>query len=172
MDVKHINPFIKSTCNIFATMLDCEIHRKGLHVKEDCSPSLEISGVIGLSGKSCGCVVFSLSREVAFKIAEGFLLEKFSTISEEVIDAVGELTNMIAGGAKKELSQYELNLGLPTVVVGRNHLIWFPKDITPICVEFETRWGPVALEVGLQTDTIDALPEMADSLAGVGAGSG
>jgi len=154
VDVHHINPFIHSAINVFTTMLDCDIRRTGLRHKNVDSPSLEVSGVIGLSGKACGSVVFSLSREVALQAAERLLMEPFQSISDEVIDAVGEITNMVAGAAKKELSQYELYLGLPTVIIGRDHTIAFPKNVRPICVEFETPWGPAELDVGLQMESV------------------
>lgn len=155
MDVNHINPFLHSTSNVFSTMLNCTIQKTGLRVKDGSSPSYEVSAVIGLSGPTCGSVVFSLSRTVALKVAEQFLMEEFSEITSEVADAVGELTNMIAGGAKKELSRHQLYLGLPNVIVGRNHTITFPSNIAPICVDFETPWGPTALEVGLTSETAD-----------------
>ena len=161
MDVEHINPFIQSAINVFGTMLNCPIQRNSLSLKENDAPTYEISGVIGLSGPVSGSVVFSLSREVAFHIAEGFLMEQVSEITAEVVDAVGEVTNMIAGGAKKELSQYALSLGLPTVIVGRNHTITFPKDVKPICVEFTTPWGPISLEVGLAENAEAAAPQPA-----------
>jgi chemotaxis protein CheX len=69
-------------------------------------------------------------------------------INEDVIDAVGELTNMVAGAAKAKLEEYELSVSLPTVITGQDHDVRFPSDVTPICVPFATKWGAVTLEVG------------------------
>ena len=72
-------------------------------------------------------------------------------IDDEVVDAVGELANMVAGAAKAELEEYKLSVSLPNVITGRGHEIRFPSNVTPICVPFETPWGPLALEVGFDT---------------------
>jgi chemotaxis protein CheX len=156
MDVNHINPFVKSISNVFNMMLDCSIKRTGLCFKDSNSPSYEVSAVIGLSGKANGSVVLSLSRPVAYLVVERMLGQEADQIDAEVVDAVGELTNMIAGSAKSHLSQYELSLGIPNVIVGRNHTIFFPSNVRPLCIQFETPAGPIALEVGLDTKSADA----------------
>jgi chemotaxis protein CheX len=66
-----------------------------------------------------------------------------------VCDAIGELTNMVAGSAKAELDEYQLSVSLPNVVTGVDHDIRFPTNVTPLCVPFATHWGPLSLEVGL-----------------------
>ena len=148
MRVEYINPFIRSLDNTFATMLGCQVRRGPLALKADHLPNHEISGVIGLSGKALGTVVLSFSRELALKAASTLLMCETAEINADVIDAVGELANVVAGGAKAQLEEYELNTSLPSVITGRNHSVRFPSDVTPITVPFETDWGPLALEVG------------------------
>ena len=46
-------------------------------------------------------------------------------IDGDVIDAVGELTNMVAGRAKAALEHLAMSLALPTVITGKNHVISF-----------------------------------------------
>ncbi len=149
MQIEYINPFIKSLRNAFLTMLQCEVRRGTIMMRGDVSPHYDISGIVGLSGKAIGTVVLSLSKQVALKAASTMLLSERAEMDDEVADAVGELTNMVAGGAKAELEEYELHVTLPNVITGRLHKISFPSDVTPICVPFETDWGPLSLEVGL-----------------------
>lgn len=148
MRVEYINPFIASLGNAFITMLGCEVRRGPISLKDDHSPRYDVSGIIGLSGKAIGTVVLSLSKVVALKAASTMLLSDMTEINDDVIDAVGELTNMVAGGAKAELEHYDLMVSLPNVITGQNHDIRFPSDVPPICVPFDTDWGPLALEVG------------------------
>jgi len=148
MQVEYINPFIASLNNTFLTMLQCEVRRGEISLKDDSSPKYEISGIIGLSGKAIGTVVLSLSEAVALKAASTMLLSERTEIDADVVDAVGELTNMVAGGAKAELEEYEMMVSLPNVVTGRDHNIRFPSDVAPICVPFQTQWGPLSVEVG------------------------
>ena len=150
MNVSYINPFITATTNVFKTVLDCDIRRERLSLKQTSAPSFEVSGVIGLTGKACGAVVLSVSLPVAFKLVEAMLEVQIHEISSDAVDAVGELTNMIAGGAKTGLSHYELSIGLPTVFTGRSRSIGFPANVRPLCILFETPWGPMAVEVGLE----------------------
>jgi len=149
MRAEYINPFISSLGNAFRTMLDCDVERGQLMLKDDCSPKHEVSGVIGLSGNAVGTVVLSLSAEVAIKSASVMLMYEASEIDADVVDAVGELTNMVAGGAKAKLDEYDLSVSLPSVITGTGHEVRFPSNVTPICVPFTTTWGEMCLEVGL-----------------------
>lgn len=148
MQVQYINPFIASLSNTFQTMLGCEVRRGTISLKDDSVPVYDVSGVIGLSGKALGTVVLSLSRDVALKATSHMLLHEVTEVDAQVVDAVGELTNVVAGGAKAELEEYALMASLPNVITGRSHDIRFPSEVTPICVPFQTDWGPLSLEVG------------------------
>jgi chemotaxis protein CheX len=148
MKVEYINPFIASLNNAFQTMLGCAVHRGPLSLKDGNSPKYEISGIIGLSGMAIGTVVLSLSEAVALKAASVMLMSETTHIDADVVDAVGELTNMVAGRAKGDLEEYQLSVSLPNVITGRDHNVRFPSNVTPICVPFDTAWGPLALEVG------------------------
>ncbi|MFZ5833546.1 MAG: chemotaxis protein CheX [Planctomycetota bacterium] len=149
MRVEIINPFIASLDNAFRTMLGCSVERGPICLVDSRKPKYDVSGVIGLSGNAVGTVVLSLSEAVAVKAASVMLLCETSEINDDVVDAVGELTNMVAGAAKAELEEYRLMVSLPSVITGRHHEVRFPSNVTPICVPFNTSWGPLALEVGL-----------------------
>ncbi len=148
MQVDYINPFIESLMNVFQTMLKCKPQRGKICLHHERVSKHSISGVIGLSGRAKGTVVLSLSEEVALKAASAMLRIEVTKVNEEVIDAVGELTNILAGGAKADLEQYQLSVSLPNVVIGGGHEIHFPHEVTPIHVPFETDWGPLSIEVG------------------------
>ncbi len=149
MRVEYINPFITSLTNTFRTMLSCELERGAIELFDGNNPRHEISGTIGLSGRAVGTVVLSLSREVALKAASTMLMMEATEIDNDVVDAVGELANMVAGAAKAELEQYQLSISLPSVITGKNYEIRFPSNVTPICIPFQSEWGPLTLEVGL-----------------------
>lgn len=148
MQVEYINPFLASLRNTFQTMLGCETQRGTVALKSDRRPPFEVSGVIGLSGKAVGTVVLSFSKEVAVKAASTMLMTELTEINDDVLDAVGELTNMVAGAAKAELEDYQLQVSLPNVITGKGHEVHFPSEVTPIAIPFDTDWGPLSLEVG------------------------
>ena len=149
MKVEYINPFLTSAIATFETMLGWKLVRQPLHVKAGLQPEHEVSGVIGLTGKAEGTVVLGIGRETALKATEIMLQERPPDINGDVVDAIGELTNIIAGGAKTSLEHLELSISLPSVVCGRCHSIQFPRKVTPICIPFESEWGLITVEVGI-----------------------
>jgi chemotaxis protein CheX len=156
MRAEHVNPFVKALVTTFRTMLNCRATRGPLRLKQDIFPPFEISGVVGLSGKAAGTVVVSLSEAVALRATSAMLMMDATEIDSDVIDAVGEITNMVAGSAKAELYEYELSISLPSVITGRGHEVRFPSNVTPLCVPFETDWGALHLEVGLTEVAVSA----------------
>ncbi|HWB12806.1 MAG TPA: chemotaxis protein CheX [Pirellulales bacterium] len=153
MDVAYINPFIEAASTVFKTALNCDIERRLITFKKTELPGFEISGVIGLSGKVTGAVVLSVSTPLAFKVVETLLGTRVSDINADVVDAVGELTNMIAGGAKTALAHLDMSIGLPSVVTGGSHCITFASRVPPLGILFDTAWGPMTLEVTMETGT-------------------
>jgi chemotaxis protein CheX len=149
MKAEYINPFLLSTIAAFDTMLQCGLTRGTPYIRNGSQPSHEVSGIIGLSGKAQGTVVVGLGREAALKIAEIMLQERPSEINADIVDAVGELANIIAGRAKSELEPLNMSISLPSVIIGKCHSIQFPSKITPICIPFESPWGTITVEVGL-----------------------
>ncbi len=149
MKVEYINPFITSTTAAFSTMLGIELARGNIAIKQGSQPHHEINGIIDLSGKAVGVVVLSVDREVALSVTEKMLGNRPFEIDANVTDAIGEMANIVAGGAKAHLDKYELSVSLPTVVVGRSHSIEFPAKVTPISIPFDSQWGPLVIEVGL-----------------------
>ncbi|MCA9247938.1 MAG: chemotaxis protein CheX [Planctomycetales bacterium] len=151
MRAEHINPFLRSIANTFETMLGCDLQRGEIVLKKQKNLQFPISGVIGLTGKAVGTVVINLSEAVALNAASTMLMMECGEVDEDVIDAVGEIANMVAGAAKAELEEFDLSVSLPNVVTGEKHDIKFPSNATPICVPFQCKWGPLQLEVGLET---------------------
>lgn len=145
-----INPFLSAAANVFQTMLDWELKRGQLYLAEHVHPEFEISGVIGLTGKYSGTVSLSMGKELAIEATEVMLGERPSELDADVVDTIGELTNMVAGNAKTQLEKFSMSLGLPSVIIGMNHSIEFPRGVTPIGIPFESPIGSVFLDVGLR----------------------
>jgi chemotaxis protein CheX len=149
MLAEHFNPFISATIEVFRTMLGCELTRGPLGLKRNNSPAFEVSGMIGISGGMHGMVVVSLSRETAISATEKMLGERPDSLNGDVTDAVGEIANMIAGAAKTKFEGSALSIGLPTVVCGKNHLVTFPSQSTPMSLPFDSDLGAISVEIGL-----------------------
>lgn len=149
MRAEFINPFVSATHNVFQTMLSTKLTRGELSLKKSHTPSHEVCGLIGLAGKCHGMVVVGLGRETALQLAGVLLGTKVEELNSDVVDAVGELTNMIAGAAKTQLAEYQLSIGLPTVICGKTNTINFPSGSPPLMIPFDSDMGPVSVEVGI-----------------------
>jgi chemotaxis protein CheX len=147
LTAEYVNPVIFATKNVFEMMLDCTPTRKGLRLKTENSQTHEISAVIGISGNAAGTVVVSLSKAAACEVLKRMVGIEADDITNDVCDAVGELTNMIAGQAKAQLAKYELSISIPNVVSGVNHVVHFPSNVQPMVLEFDSEIGPLTIEV-------------------------
>ena len=155
MNVAYINPFINSTVTVFETMLGVKLTRGTIYLKPPAEPSFEVSAIIGLSGKARGTVALTMGRETAIAIAESLLGERPDDIDPMAVDAVGEVTNMVAGEAKAQLEQFDIRMTIPTVIVGKDVRIEFPSKVPPLCIPFDSPWGKIAVEVGLVEQTTE-----------------
>jgi chemotaxis protein CheX len=150
--VEHINPFVVATMETFRTMMKTEIRPGKVTLKKDSKLLSDVSGIIGLSGGAKGSVILSFPRIAALKVVSEFVGMKVLALDDMVTDAIGELANIVAGAAKRDLAQYKINISLPTVVIGAGHEVGGPKDIIPMLVPFETPFGEFSLIVSFKSE--------------------
>jgi chemotaxis protein CheX len=67
----------------------------------------------------------------------------------DVVDTVGELTNMIGGSSKDRLGIPGIAIGFPMVVSGPNHSITFDPRAKVEMLRFSTPHGPFTVEVAI-----------------------
>jgi len=156
MNVAYINPFVHSTATVFETMLGVKLTRGQVYLKTGDVATYGVSAILGLSGKAKGTVVLSLNPETACRMAEALLGERPEDINPVAVDAVGEVANMIAGGAKAQLEQLDLRMTVPTIIIGDSFRIEFPSRIPPVCIPFESPFGALTVEVGLVEQKTEA----------------
>lgn len=154
IEIDYINPVIVALEDAFETMLGTTIKRTGLGLKENNCALYPVSGIIGVSGRAVGTIVLSMSHGVAQKAAGTMLMMEMKETDDDVMDAVGELTNMVAGGAKAKLEEFQMQMSLPNVLCGDNCRLHFPQNSHPIAIPFSCEWGPLALEIGFSFPTL------------------
>ncbi|MCC7010699.1 MAG: chemotaxis protein CheX [Acidobacteria bacterium] len=99
-------------------------------VAPDVSPSdvPTLDGVIAITGDWFGAVVVQVPIGLADRAARVmFALEDQPASTQDMQDAVGEITNM-TGGNLKGLLDGRCHLGLPTVVAGTDHRLSMPAS--------------------------------------------
>lgn len=154
MRAEIVNPFIVATLDVLRTMARIEPTRGTPRVKGMEDISYDVSGVVGLTGQVQGFVVLSLRESAALHVVSRFLGEEVRALDESVKDGVGELTNIIAGGAKRALASagYELRISIPSVIVGPNHTISRPRGVPCFEIPFVTEAGPFSVELCLKLE--------------------
>lgn len=104
-------------------MLDVEISPG--EIEEDNATSSRASGVVallGLAGEWVGNGRICCTPEFGCKMASQLLMQPCTAVNEEVLDAIGEVANMIIGNVKNALEERlgTLSLSTPTVIYGHN----------------------------------------------------
>ncbi len=97
MNVRYINPFVTSTKNVFATMLNTHVLIGKARVREPDEARADVAAFIGFSGDACGSVRLCFSKITAVRVASKFADMDVDPASPELADALGELANMVAG---------------------------------------------------------------------------
>ena len=152
MDASLINPFITSTVNVIQTMAAFPVTTGKPFLKKDNLSAGIITGIIGLAGdKYAGNMVLSFDKPSVLSIVSKMLMEEFKDISHDVIDAVGEMTNMICGGAKAELGNAGLkfDMATPVMIVGEKMQLTQIGAAPVIVVPFQISTGHFVIEANL-----------------------
>jgi len=113
----------QATGDVFSTMLGVEITSLDAY-RQPCRPEPAdgVIGLIGLTGRWTGTGGLACTGELARKISGQFLMSEFTSVDQEVLDAMGEITNMIIGNFKNALEEEAgpLGMSIPMVVFGHN----------------------------------------------------
>lgn len=99
-----------------------------------------ITGMIGVHGKVSGFISVNIAERFAIHAVEGLLEEKFGTLTSQVVDGAGEITNIIVGGIKSTLAKTEWGFSqitIPSVIVGQNFTIAYSRGLEFLTVTFE-----------------------------------
>lgn len=136
---KYIQPFVDVCVNVFREFIGVELETERPHFANKDDPhEWDVSAIIGLTGEARGAVVISMKQALARRLTGELTGSKHDDLDDEVIDAIGEIINIIAGNAKRGLEEsFKLVISLPTIVRGTGHSIQWPNDQARIiCIPF------------------------------------
>ncbi len=158
---KLLPAFIESTRQAFETMVflpttagepvfDAEVRPKG-----DFSGTIGVTGSIALTGDN-------LRGNLSLIFPDGMAANLFRAMTmmgpddpvnpQEVVDAVGELANMCAGGAKASMQEIGVNfmISLPSVVSGHEHSLARMAGCATCLVPLRNDQGEFHMEISFQ----------------------
>jgi chemotaxis protein CheX len=152
INAEFVNPFLEAAGAVFKSILDVDLRRGKLIIKESPIPSLDVAIIIGITGGVTGEVVYSMGYNMVKKIAQVLvpgLSEK--QIQEEYKDIIGELANMITGNAMNLFASTgkRINMTTPTVVEGKEFTITLIKQTT-LGINLYSPMGQLEMNVALK----------------------
>jgi chemotaxis protein CheX len=138
-----IQPFINATLTVLRTMAFTEAHAKPPYLKNENVAKGDVSGVIGMTGDASGSLSVSFPEPTILAIVSNMFAEEMAEVDDEIRDAVGEITNMISGQARKELEELGTSLesAIPTVISGLNHTIKHITSYPIVAITFRLDQG-------------------------------
>lgn len=152
MDVRFINPFLDGAKEVLKTMAFIDATAGKAYLKKGDVAHGDVSGIIGITGDAIGSLAVSFHTNCICGIVSNMLGETHTEPTREVLDAVGELTNMISGVARTHMERNGLSVyaAIPSVVVGIGHTINHILKAPSIVIPFSTPQGDFVVDVCLK----------------------
>lgn len=155
LDTDFVNPFLDAALNVLKVQASITATAGKLAIKKpEEAFTGDISGVIGIVSESFnGSVVISFPEATFLKVMGGMLGETYTTMTKDILDGAGELTNMIFGQAKIILNDkgYGIKTALPSVVSGKDHKLQALTKGPVVVIPFDSNAGPFFVEICLSS---------------------
>ena len=144
----HLGPFASDPAvssaigeSVFAALGMCGVEAKCAGITSiPISDVGDITGIIGCHGDTSGFITINMSGFIARQLVGGFLGDQFEEMCPQVVDGIGELANLVAGGIKKGMVSTEWGFGnvtIPSVIVGSHYQIAHAAGLNHISVMFD-----------------------------------
>lgn len=122
MKIENAAHFSGAASKVFETMVGTKVECGKAKVMNDGSPTADITGVVAFGGDLVGSMVLTFPEETARNVVKRFAMVEPDDITDpDFLDAIGELTNMVAGQAKSRFDMLDAGISVPTVVCGPYH---------------------------------------------------
>jgi chemotaxis protein CheX len=142
--------FVEAIRSVYATMLGVQVTPLAPHLKSEDGARHDVSGVIGFSGGFSGTATLCFTSSVAEKSVAAFSGSEMKIGTTDFADAVGELTNMVAGGAKSALNG-NASISTPVVIIGESHSMPRLRDVPSIVIPCRCALGDFSVEVNIKS---------------------
>lgn len=152
MNQEHINPFIESLRTVFQTMLQLNVEAGAPTERVEPTPSHDVSGIISLNGDLEGSCVLSFPMDAARRIVTIFAGSDCDPTGPDFCDAIGELVNMVTGGAKARFKGRTISISCPTVITGSGHVVRASREFSCFAIPFTSDLGNFVIEVAFKNN--------------------
>jgi len=149
MEAAMVNPFIEGTLYILDTTASLKVRPVSPYFKADSLARGDISGVLSVSGDVTGSACVSFTQKSILGIVSAMFGEEMTVMNEEIIDAVGEIGNMISGHVTTKMTEMgkSVRVKLLEVKTGKGHTVEHEGGGRVLALPFETTKGNLVIEV-------------------------
>jgi chemotaxis protein CheX len=115
---------VKATTDVFRTMMNLRVSAGEVAVEKAQIRRAEVIGSIGVAGFLSGSISLFLPKALAKQaVAAMLMMDSPEALADnDLVDAIGELTNMVGGNIKTELFQKAplFDISVPSVYIGED----------------------------------------------------
>jgi len=142
IDTLFIEELTAATRDVFKKMVFQDLEAS-LPIAGDAKrPKANVMGTVAFAGKTSGLVVFYSSMDAAQIITASMLETDPAHVNGELPDAIGELTNMIAGSFRTRVAHAKGEMwaiSVPTVTVGSDFYTKYCSDVQRVLCPFRMK---------------------------------
>ena len=117
MEATLVNPFVEGALHILDTTAFVKVKPEIPFLKKDNGSHGDITGILEISGDLQGSAAISFSEKCILGIVSAMFGEDMTQIDEEIVDAVGEISNMIAGHVTTKIAELDKKVRVKFVKV-------------------------------------------------------
>jgi chemotaxis protein CheX len=139
IESQFVDELLAATRDVFKTMVFQEVETALPIVGDALRPGANVVGTVAFAGKTSGIVAFYSTLEGAQAITAKMLGVDPSGVNGELPDAIGELTNMIAGSFRTRMAGVRGEtwaISVPTVTVGSDFYTKYVSDVQRVLCPF------------------------------------
>lgn len=152
MRVEYINAFIKASTEVLNNFVSDKFSVGKPYIRNNPFPTKEIVIILGITGDIKGQAVFSLTEDIAKKVASAMMMGMpVDEIDEMAKSALSELGNMIMGNSATLLfnSGMKIDITPPSLVKGTSIEIT-SAGMETICVPLVSALGDIEFDIGIK----------------------
>jgi len=146
-----IDELTAATREVFSTMVFHEVQALSPIVGDDVPrPRASVVGTVAFAGKTCGLVVFYSTMDAARIITASMLGIEPDSVRDEVADAIGEVTNLIAGSFRTRMAHVAGEtwaISVPAVTIGRDCHATHGRDAERVLCPFRMNEAEIVVEL-------------------------
>jgi chemotaxis protein CheX len=144
-----IAELVKATEEVFATMVFKTLSTGAPIDGDALRPRSNVVGLVGFGGSMSGLVALYSTTEAADEIAGAMLGMPATEVNGEMPDAIGEVTNMIAGSFRLKLAERgeTLAISIPSVTIGSDFYTKYSTDVRRVMCPFKMDEMEICVEL-------------------------